>query len=190
MTTFRQWLGECGACEPAREWVGNKSFPQAWDTCESPDWMFWVVKELWHAPTAAQNRALVRCAVASALSVLHLVDPDEIRPILAIKAAALWLFEPTAARAEEARARAAHAYVLADHMEYRDVPVSLAAYAAAAAAQTAVFANSVGERRDSKAILYAAQDAAQYAANGVPGTAGWRAQCDIIRRHLPRTGAR
>lgn len=31
------------ACDAARDWVADKSFSEAWNTCRDPEWLFWFV---------------------------------------------------------------------------------------------------------------------------------------------------
>ena len=41
--TFQQKLEYIEACQPAREWVGDKNQQETWEQCRRGDWMLW-----WH----------------------------------------------------------------------------------------------------------------------------------------------
>lgn len=44
--TFAMFLKRHGACQPAIDWVGNKSAKTAWEQCRFPYWMEWLVSKL------------------------------------------------------------------------------------------------------------------------------------------------
>ena len=46
--TFREWLIDRHACEPALEWVGDRTLEQAWAECPRGDWMEWLFFEVAH----------------------------------------------------------------------------------------------------------------------------------------------
>jgi hypothetical protein len=68
-TKFQRWLAARDACYPAREWVAGKTFAAAWDSCERPDWMLWL---LLREPKLRRHCA--RIAVKCSDRVCHLVD--------------------------------------------------------------------------------------------------------------------
>ncbi len=41
--SFRDQLEKLYACSESLEWVGNKSFEEAWKTCKNPQWMLWFL---------------------------------------------------------------------------------------------------------------------------------------------------
>ena len=41
--TFKEWLVQRNACEPAIKWVGSKDAEQAWEQCEHPWWLVWYI---------------------------------------------------------------------------------------------------------------------------------------------------
>jgi hypothetical protein len=47
MTPLQIRLKELNACSEAIDWVGSRTFEEAWKECERPDWMFWL---LFHYP--------------------------------------------------------------------------------------------------------------------------------------------
>ena len=73
-------LSRLGACEEAREWVGDRTLEQAWAECESPDWMLWLharsesadaeayaaLAETWAAEAAARAARAAEATVAAA----------------------------------------------------------------------------------------------------------------------------
>ena len=61
-------------CGDALEWAENYSSPaKAWRECERGDWMLWLLgSQIKSEPWADDQKPLVACAVACALTVKHL----------------------------------------------------------------------------------------------------------------------
>lgn len=203
-TKFQRWLETHNACLEARMWVGDKTFAQAWDGCDRPDWMFWVV-----GAHGRNQRATVLAAAAIARTALCQVPPGELRPLRAIEAAELWAAHPS----RDTRANAYDAYAAARAVDAYDVYGAYAASAvrAAVSAVSAVRAacTSFAAVRATHAAAHAASayDAASNAARAAAHAAhasaaahtynaavSWtdqnKIQCDIIRLTIPRRGAR
>jgi len=150
-TGFQTLLESIKACPEARRWVGERSLAAAWEDCERPDYMLWLVgcmvgQEGW--PTH-QQLVLTLCAIVeTALSVFEAFCPDDTRPRVALATARQWANGE--ATVEEARASASAAYAATN-------TAHAAAYAAYAAVYTAYSA---------AATVYAA-----YAARAVTYTA-------------------
>jgi len=43
--TFKEYLKKLGACKADIEWVGHKTRQEAWNDCQEPDWMLWLIGE-------------------------------------------------------------------------------------------------------------------------------------------------
>lgn len=43
-TAFQRWLDASGACYEGRMFVGDQTPQQAWDACQEPTWMGWLVQ--------------------------------------------------------------------------------------------------------------------------------------------------
>lgn len=43
-TTFQRQLRAIGACPAAIDWVGRRTFRQAWEECDNPQWMRWFLR--------------------------------------------------------------------------------------------------------------------------------------------------
>ena len=44
MKTFKELLIELNACKDAREWAGDKSWQEIYNTCHRGDWLLWLFK--------------------------------------------------------------------------------------------------------------------------------------------------
>jgi len=124
--TFKEKLIELNACQDAREWVGDKSFPEAWATCERGDWMLWLANAVGH-----DKRQRVLAAGHCANLVRHIMT--DVRSTNAVDVAIL--FGEGKATEEQLAADAA-AFATA-HAAYA---AAYAAYAAAAADADAAYA--------------------------------------------------
>lgn len=45
-TPCQRWLASLNACQPAREWVGEKGIIEALDECDERDWLDWLAEVL------------------------------------------------------------------------------------------------------------------------------------------------
>ena len=133
-------LRKMDACAPAVKWA--RQYPDAksaLESCERPDWMFWLARE-----RGVDRRIIVRAACACARTALQFVQAGEDRPRLALEAAERWtrgeatIEEVRAARrAAYADAAAGAAADAAAYAAYADAAADAAAYAAAYAAYAA-----------------------------------------------------
>lgn len=98
---LRAYLKKLNACGEAVEWVGDKSLPVAWKTCERGDWLLWFA-----ARCGTDRKVLVRGACACARTALKYVPKGEDRPLKAIQTAERWC----RGKATEDECRAASAY--------------------------------------------------------------------------------
>ena len=169
------------ACSSAIEFAAQfETLQAAWNVCERPDWMFWLIgKTSESKPWSDERKPLVRCAVECAETVKHLW-PEESRAQMetAISALKSWcngvasLSEAQAARNSLRVAYVAYAAAAAD------------AYAAAAA-DAAAAAAAAAAAYDAADAAYAAADAA--AAAACDAYVAVRKECaDIIRKHYPQ----
>jgi hypothetical protein len=44
---MKQLLERFNACQEARDWVGDKTLEEAWNTCHRGDWMLWLYKRMY-----------------------------------------------------------------------------------------------------------------------------------------------
>lgn len=70
-TQFAAVLCKINACQEAREWTKDKDYNTAWNTCQKPAWMFFLINVA--APLTEINDELLSCRFAR--EVLHL-NPD------------------------------------------------------------------------------------------------------------------
>jgi hypothetical protein len=54
-TPTQRYLASLGACDPAREWVADRTLAECWERCERLDWLQWLVQA---EPRAAYDRAM------------------------------------------------------------------------------------------------------------------------------------
>ena len=86
-------LRAMGACREAVEWSKGKTFSEAWQQCERPDWMVWLCGRMCGAAGWAtrQQIVLLVCEFAeSSLSIFEKRYPNDQRPRKAIEAARAW----------------------------------------------------------------------------------------------------
>ena len=175
------------------EWAGRRrSRDRAWRDCPRGDWLI-----EWAALAGADPRDVVRAAAACARLALIHVPSAEARPRLALDAAEAWADEPSAARAEAARAATTAATVAAAAAAWADEPsagVAGAAEAAWAAAMASMAAGTTRAERDrERSAVWAEREAVESA--GAQGTtaagkaaarvAMHRRCADAVRRILP-----
>ncbi len=156
------------ACADAREWAAQyESAQSAWDACERPDWMLWLLVRL------PETRVLgVRFATDVAERVVHLAGDARTEAAAAIAAARAWCDRPC----EDTRSAAAAAAAAA---------LERAAAAAAYAAYAAAYAAAAALERAAAAAAYAADAAARAAAARAARAAERRWQIAHIRASVP-----
>ncbi len=124
---LQEHLESLGACKEAREWAGDKSATEVWQTCTRPDWMLW-----WAMRTAQNNKtAFVLLAILIADSVADLCNIPEAKK--AVDAARSWVANPTEENSAAAYAAAYAAYAAAYAADAAADAAAYAAYAAYAA---------------------------------------------------------
>ncbi len=184
---FKDYLNHLKACREAITWVGDRTSAEAWNECEHPDWMFWLLRLRQHVrkdgwPT---KEVFVQLAIDFARSVLHLVSEED-RALKAIEAAEKWLADPSeenrlaaddAAYAAPAVAYAAEAAARAAEAAAR---AAYAADAAAYAADAAAYAADAARAAAYAAAAHAVADAAYAAASAVQ-----KEQSQMIRNRIP-----
>lgn len=74
--TFKEELKELNACVEAIEWVGEKSFKTAWQTCDRGDWMLWYVFEKRKDFHLGDMRKITMAKVRCSELVKHLLQDD------------------------------------------------------------------------------------------------------------------
>lgn len=67
--TFQEYLSNLDACSEAREWVGDRTFSQAWNECERADWMCWIIQY----SGQFDRKTVVLLAATMANTVRHLM---------------------------------------------------------------------------------------------------------------------
>ena len=81
MKTFKELLIELNACKDAREWAGDKSWEEIYNTCHRGDWLLWLFKRTNPDDLQLLTLAKGRCAN----TVRHLMKDK--RSIKAVDAA-------------------------------------------------------------------------------------------------------
>ena len=171
---MKELLIKLNACKDAREWAGDKSWEEIYNTCHRGDWLLWLFKRT--NPDDLQLLTLAKGHCAK--TVRHLMKDE--RSIKAVDAA-IAFGEGKISRDEldaSASAATAAAYAATD-----------AAYAAAAFASYAAYA-AYADAADaaSAAAAFAADDAAAaYAATAFAAAKKENQQltADICRKYLP-----
>ena len=152
---MKNLLKSLDACGPARDWVGDKSSTEAWETCERADWMLWLLAMMADKPGWPTAGVVRHCACDCAYTALRFVPYGEGRPARAVAVARLYA-DGLATGDDLAAARGA-AYAAGN-----------AAYAAGDAAYDAYAAWDVAW-----AAAHAARDAAM------------KSVADLIRKRVP-----
>ena len=182
-TSFAKRLELMSACPESIEWVGAKSAEEAWNTCENPSWMLWLLERTIEDRSDAHRR-VVLCACDFARLTLPEWEeyaPDDKRPHETIATAEAfaneWLMKPESNEKSAADATRS----VADAERSAADAARSAADAARSAATAARAADAVMSAAYAvMSAAYAARSAA-YAAR----CAATAACCDIIRKHFP-----
>ena len=102
---MKELLIKLKACEAAREWAGDKSWPEIFATCHRGDWLLWL---FYH--TAGDKRLLTLAKGHCANTVRHLMKDE--RSVNAVDVAIR--YGNGEATQEELRAASVAAYAAAD----------------------------------------------------------------------------
>jgi len=160
-TRFQTALRKLGACAPARTWAKGKDYATAWQECQNPDWLLWLLAET--SNLSPRTNELLACRFAR--EVVHLnTDP---RVLACLETRARWA-RGEASDSERASARAA---AWAAAQDSARASAWAAAWAARAAAE-----NSARASARASAQAWAAQASAQASARAKQG--------EIIREML------
>ena len=173
MQDFKTILIKLNACDSAIEWVGEKSFSEAWALSERGDWMLWIAKK------AGVNLRTLTAAKAecAALAIPYMKEPRSIAAVEAARAFGRGEISETDLHAYAASASAA-AYADDDDAAYA---AASAAYAAASAAYAAAYAASAAAY-----AAYAAYVDASASASASAARSKTLAKCaEIVRRIIP-----
>ena len=139
--TFQEYLSNINACSPARQWVGDRTFEQAWRECERADWMCWIIQY----SGQFDRKTVVLLAATMANTVRHLMKDQ--RSIDAVDTA---LRYGRAVSTEEDLSNAVWAADAADAMA--DAAAWAAAWAAEAEAEAAEAAWAAANKRNADIV--------------------------------------
>ena len=174
---MKELLIKLKACEAAREWAGDKSWPEIFATCHRGDWLLWL---FYH--TAGDKRLLTLAKGHCANTVRHLMKDE--RSVNAVDVAIR--YGNGEATQEELRAASAAAYAAA--CAAADAAADDAdAYAAAYAAAASVAAYAAADADAYAAAYAAAASVAAYAAADADAATKENQQITayICRKYLP-----
>ena len=129
MKTFKELLIELNACKDAREWAGDKSWQEIYNTCHRGDWLLWLFKRT--NPDDLQLLILAKGHCAN--TVRHLMKDK--KSIKAVDAAIAYGEGKISREELDAAAAAYAAYTYA--AAYAAYAAAYAAYADAAYADAA-----------------------------------------------------
>jgi hypothetical protein len=142
-------LKSLGACNEAVKWCSDQPNAQAaWDACEHPDWMVWLLAKTAGEPGSAAHRRVVLLCCDLAATALQYVPQSEKRPAAAIRLARRWARGDATVTMEVLR--------LAAYAAYTAAAASAAAASAAADAAAAAAAYAASYAADAAAAAYAA----------------------------------
>ena len=158
-------------CVEAVEWLGDKTFDEAWATCERGDWMLWAYARLYYD----RNRELVGCVAECVATIQHLMTDQ--RSVDVLKACKKY------ANGEISKEELL-SYAIASY-EAAEANADINAHAAAAyqAAHAAVNVHSATYAASAAAAC--ADSAAAYADFAAARKKNLKLTADICRRLLP-----
>jgi len=170
---MKELLMKLNACKDAREWAGDKSWEEIYNTCHRGDWLLWLFKRT--NPDDLQPLTLAKGHCAN--TVRHLMEDE--RSLKAVDAA-IAFGEGKISGEELNTSAAAAAYAAAsDAYAY----AAYAAYAANAAAASNAFASNAVAAVAAAYAAYAANAAA--ASNAAAKKENQQLTADICRKYLP-----
>lgn len=84
-------LSTLDACDEDITWAQTQpDLETAWQTCERPDWLVWLLARLSGDHGSTTHRAIVLTVCACARTALPVLPPDELRPRCAIETTERW----------------------------------------------------------------------------------------------------
>jgi hypothetical protein len=187
-------LKSLGACNEAVKWCSDQPNAQAaWDACEHPDWMVWLLAKTAGEPGSAAHRRVVLLCCDLAATALQYVPQSEKRPAAAIRLARRWARGDATVTMEVLRLAADAAYTAAYAADAAYTAADADAYAAYTAAYAAAYAAYTAADAAADAASYAA-DAADAAAAAAAAAAADAAAyqrtrvrlAGMIRRRYPK----
>jgi len=169
---MKELLIKLYACKDAREWAGDKSWEEIYNTCHRGDWLLWLFKRT--NPDDLQLLTLAKGHCAN--TVRHLMKDE--RSLKAVDAA-IAFGEGKISRDEldASASDAAAAYAAAAAADAAAADAAFAAYAAAYAAADAAAADAAAD------AAYAAADA--FAAAAAAKKENQQLTANIYRKYLP-----
>ena len=177
---FIEQLRKWNACEGAHKWARKfETFQEAWDKCERPDWMFWLMRKMINKGCTEEEIIFATCKCARL--VLKYVPKGENRPRIAILTNEYWA--KGNASIEEVIKATNSAYTFITTTKN----ISLAAYNAGAA--TTMIYRSITNTIDYVLAAAIAKETEAFAADTAADTftAGYavqKAMCRIIRNNI------
>lgn len=84
MTKTQEYLEKLGACQEARDWVGNRTLQRAWEECDRLDWLHWLLSESILAEYKAK-RAPIRAEYEAKYAPIRAEYEAKLAPILACR---------------------------------------------------------------------------------------------------------
>jgi hypothetical protein len=75
-SNFKQQLIKLDACQPAIDWVGERTFEQAYNDCERGDWLLWLYASTADLTIDANHRLLTLAKAKCANTVRHLMKDE------------------------------------------------------------------------------------------------------------------
>ena len=158
---MKELLNKLNACKDAREWAGDKSWEEIYNTCHRGDWLLWLFKRTNPDDLQLLTLAKGRCAN----TVRHLMKDE--RSLKAVDAAIAF----------------GEGKISRDELDAADASDGAAYAAVSAAADDAAYA-----AYDDDADADAAADSAAYAnaaANAAAKKENQQLTADICRKYLP-----
>jgi hypothetical protein len=71
--TFRGLLEKLRACQTAMDWVGKKSLKTAWNTCQEPTWMWWLIENV----DNISDQAVIEASYDCVMAILQYANKDD-----------------------------------------------------------------------------------------------------------------
>ena len=178
---MKELLIKLNACKDAREWAGDKSWEEIYNTCHRGDWLLWLFKRT--NPDDLQLLTLAKGHCAN--TVRHLMKDE--RSIKAVDAAIAFgegkisrdELDASASAADDAYADAAYAAAAAD------AAYAYADAAAAADAADAAYADDAYAAYAADAAYADAADAFAADAFAAAKKENQQLTADICRKYLP-----